>query len=361
MFSRGNFINLRNGKYWLVLLYLFFVFSSNANERKFPKPSGSFEVGTKKITLNVFGQTRNKRHEYGLHAQIWYPSEKDITNIEPYEYDPGSFVELLPRFKKIGFKLEDISKISTFSRENVPIRSGKKIPLVIYSHGLGMDKESNTVICEELASYGFMVLAVDHTDYVKKNSFLQDVGSVFNEIDFMIKKTCGKIDPRQDYSDDIDAIIQFIFDADQKAEDMDFIDRVDKGRIGIFGHSFGGGSSVRAVLENDKIGAGVSLDGIYSKMTLTDLSKDLRKPMLFVLSEELFSSCLDKINVKDRSLYKDEAKKKQETDLDLTALKVDKNHSDEKNNYKIISDSIFNLLHDRYLLGMTKDFRFLPN
>jgi predicted dienelactone hydrolase len=44
-------------------------------------------------------------------------------------------------------------------------RSGdKKLPVVIFSHGLTANAMFYTVICKELASWGLAVFAIDHLD-----------------------------------------------------------------------------------------------------------------------------------------------------------------------------------------------------
>ena len=52
-------------------------------------------------------------------------------------------------------------KSNSFSNAKADNQNGP-YPLVIFSHGLGGNRTQNTIIIEELASHGYVVIAIEH-------------------------------------------------------------------------------------------------------------------------------------------------------------------------------------------------------
>jgi platelet-activating factor acetylhydrolase len=62
-----------------------------------------------------------------------------------------------------------IFKYFTIGNIHIPVvwnaevrQEGRKLPVVVFSHGLGASHFFYSTICMELASYGFVVAAVEH-------------------------------------------------------------------------------------------------------------------------------------------------------------------------------------------------------
>ncbi len=107
---------------------------------------GPFWVGTREFTIP------DKEGKRPLPVTVWYPAlnptgaEESIT----YTYDPGPSLDpfTLPG-KALDQALPDLTK--------------GPYPLVIFSHGNVGFRYFSSYLTEHLASYGFVVLAVDHT------------------------------------------------------------------------------------------------------------------------------------------------------------------------------------------------------
>ncbi|SVC76948.1 uncharacterized protein METZ01_LOCUS329802, partial [marine metagenome] len=133
-----------------------------------PIPSGNYKVGTR-----VYTWVDTDRYEWftstpedyrKIVVQVWYPA----TSIS------GSSVPYLDQWKRrIGPISEqiDVPKIFIHSIKNVQSNSflnaeainiGSPYPLIIFSHGLGGMRMQNTIQMEELASHGYIALAIDH-------------------------------------------------------------------------------------------------------------------------------------------------------------------------------------------------------
>ncbi|GAB4509840.1 MAG: hypothetical protein OHK0046_05560 [Anaerolineae bacterium] len=113
------------------------------------------------------------------------------------------------------------------ARDSAPDTSSAPYPLVIFSHGNAGTRLQSTYFTEHLASYGFIVVAVDHPG----NTLLESVslGDRFNE----------NIAPSYAYRpQDVERVIDYA--RTLNAEDTQFAGLIDLDRIATTGHSFGG-------------------------------------------------------------------------------------------------------------------------
>ncbi len=112
---------------------------------------------------------------------------------------------------------------------------GSPLPLVVFCHGSGGNRKSAAYLCAHLASHGFMVAAMDHSEVVAPELApgpAETAGERAARIDAVI----GSRVP------DVRFLLDFLL-----AEEAAGIDRE---RIGLVGHSFGGWT-VLAVPEAD--------------------------------------------------------------------------------------------------------------
>ncbi|MCC6803728.1 MAG: hypothetical protein IT319_12665, partial [Anaerolineae bacterium] len=101
--------------------------------------SGAFAVGTRELTID--DPTRP------LTATLWYPA------LNP---DDAEAVTI--------YRLGLIAVTGSALRDAEVDPSGGPYPLVIFSHGNGGMRFQSLFFTERLASYGFIVMAVDHPD-----------------------------------------------------------------------------------------------------------------------------------------------------------------------------------------------------
>src|SRR5262249_9586124 len=133
-----------------------------------------------------------------------------------------------------------------------------KYPVVIYSHGLQTLRTANTRKAENLASYGFVVAALDHVDcYATAFPNGTLLTGVQNPNPFPGDPLTLKLATNRLL--DITFLLNRL--SDWNASDAFFQGRLDLDNVGIFGHSFGGGTSAGACAQVAGIKAGLSLDG----------------------------------------------------------------------------------------------------
>lgn len=165
-----------------------------------PDELGPFEVGH-----TSFVAVDSERGGRALPVDVWYP------------VDPGSgtgaantSLVLAP-----GFELR-----SAVALEDPPVSNRRGQPLVIFSHGYEGTNKQSVELMEGLASHGFVVAAPDHVG-----------NSLFEPGDDFDVAASNRVPD-----------VSFLIDtmAIKNADESDpFGGRIDVGRVGVIGHSFG--------------------------------------------------------------------------------------------------------------------------
>ena len=133
-----------------------------------PAPTGSFSVGTR-----VFNWEDKKREEWftetagdfrKIVVQDWYPTDAVTGEPAPYlDYAHHRVKPISEQVELPPFMIKHIQDLHSNSYMNASLKSNTEpYPLVIFSHGLGGMRMQNTIQMEELASKGFIALAMDH-------------------------------------------------------------------------------------------------------------------------------------------------------------------------------------------------------
>ncbi|HEX3531922.1 MAG TPA: hypothetical protein VH988_33100 [Thermoanaerobaculia bacterium] len=290
-----------------------------------PAPTGPYPVGT-----TVWRVTDAARPETfagaGVRRQVevlaWYPaaaaSAAAADRGEPAPYLREGLAELPPGLRS---PLGSLAKVRTHAILNAPpAASPKKLPVLVFSHGIGGIPSSYTALLEDLASHGYAVLSIVHP-YEATAATLAD-GQVISLFD-----DAGK--PRQTFNDVIAewsredetmaavtreakeedqlrllrgylaglhatqaTVDRWVADTKLVLDQLSSLPktgaagrlaaRLDLGRLGAFGHSMGGVVSGEFCLADGRCRAGLNLDGIPQYGTMID--RRLSQPFLMVYS-----------------------------------------------------------------------------
>ena len=146
--------------------------------------------------------------------------------------------------------------------------------MVVFSHGAFGVIDSNASTCTELASNGYVVVSVAHpyqAAYVKDTNGKIIIGSkeFLNEM-YQDNGTDSIEGEERNYEEtkkwmeirtgDENFVLDTILRKAQKGDDEPF-DRINVEKIGLFGHSLGGASSVELGRQRDDIDAVIDLEG----------------------------------------------------------------------------------------------------
>ncbi len=219
-----------------------------------PEPSGPYPVGTRTIELPAENGSGPK-----LIAQIWYPCIAS-GSIERWLPDPG----LACRFP-LGRQKNAPSRAL---RDATVATADRPFPVIFYEHAWNGHRAENAAQTQDLASRGFVVVAVDHPGQAVRIRYTD--GSTIDPT----------IPPVPDFSSEA-AVSEFereakrllemreanivrvksAFSSAETSGDLAKAGRWDE--VGIFGFSFGGSCAIQLCAKNPDFVAGANEDGLY--------------------------------------------------------------------------------------------------
>ncbi|MFB7669517.1 alpha/beta hydrolase family protein [Kitasatospora sp. NPDC056138] len=248
-----------------------------------PEPTGPHQVGT--VELHLVDTSRpdpdaGPGQFRQLMASVWYPARGDV---DRYPRAPWMPAGALQAFLASGGFPPDAALL-TSGHEGAPVhRTGQGLPVVVYSHGAGSHRSDHTVIVQELASHGYVVVTVDHIGDAL--SQLPDGRVVTPAMD--IQHTLYAVDYATDIRFVLDCVEQLAAGHNPDAEHHPLPDglcaAIDTSRIGMFGWSKGGTATACVMLADRRVRAGLSLDGpMQPGPKQPTITTDLDRPFMMM-------------------------------------------------------------------------------
>ncbi len=257
----------------IAALFLVLYFSKEASE--LPRPTGKLPVGTTSYYLidhkrkEIHSPESNNNRE--LMIQVWYPS---VPTDKPTSWyiNPQSVAkvkeDLHNHFQIPMNQLAFFDTLKSHSRVDAPVaQENVSYPVLIFSPGSGAPVNFYTSLLEELASHGYIVVAISYP-YITNAVVFPD-GRTREPMSFKILQELWKLNSEDEaaakeqelWVDDI----KFVIDQLRKINHHDphnlLTNKLDLEHIGLFGHSFGGGASINACRDLKRCKAVVNIDG----------------------------------------------------------------------------------------------------
>ena len=251
------------------------------------KPTGPYQVGTQIIHMvdndrsAWYGEESSGSRE--IMVRVWYPAHpQEGDQKAPYVYNEKLIGDMVSQgFGIPKYLMQNISNIKANSWSGIdPV--DKKFPVLIFSHGHGGLKIQNTTQMEEMASHGYVIFACDHA-YDAGVSIFPGERVIFNKTnipeDYSEEEKWNLRRVQLDYRA---ADIQFMLDEMARGNFLSeaLKNSLDLEHIGLFGHSFGGGTSIVVASTDDRIDACFGLDAWFLPVPSSVLNSDLNKPFI---------------------------------------------------------------------------------
>ena len=244
---------------------------------RLPAPTGPFSVGTTgpvnwtDTSRNLRGDTSADGPRRELVVQIWYPVAKDWKYGKPARY---------ARLRELGFLRSYQAQLRTNSLLDAPIADeGASFPVLVFGHRWDGARTQDTFLAEDLASHGYVVVAMDHP--LNASRMLLADGSVVksDRSNGLNEGSAQQIQALWNHelaiwvADD-----SFVLDELERNNAGWFRGRLDFSRVGAFGHSFGGAASLALLGRDPRVKCAINLDG----WTFQGLDRRTTQPVLAV-------------------------------------------------------------------------------
>ncbi|TDO59781.1 putative dienelactone hydrolase [Kribbella sp. VKM Ac-2571] len=233
---------------------------------RLPRPTGPYPVGTTELHLVDAGRddpfVPGRPRE--LMISIWYPASRLTA---PAPYLPPLTAEVFGEGAAIALQqpVGTIDWVGAKSHAGLlaPVCPGKR-PVVLFSPGFGVPRGLASISVTELASRGYVVVTVDHTYEVSAVEFPGnriEVQTLPPAPYAMLARTTRFADLRFV----LDSLTRLARgenpDADRRRLPKGLGNLLDLDRIGSYGHSAGGLSSIDLLVADPRIRAAIDLDG----------------------------------------------------------------------------------------------------
>ncbi|MFJ9677870.1 alpha/beta hydrolase family protein [Streptomyces sp. NPDC101194] len=238
-----------------------------------PRPTGPFAVGT--VALHLVDRSRTEPWVPGTSAHrelmvsLWYPARPYGTGRTVPQMTPGAASHFGSAEGAAALNLRmapgsvDWGATLTHAYRDSPVdpRAGR-LPVLLYSPGLGDPRTWNTALVEDLASRGYAVVTIDHTHEATEVEFPDGRLATMRFFD-----GTPPTDPEA-----ISALLEkvvavrvadsrFVLDELARLNRTRFAGTLDLRRVGMFGQSAGGFTTAQTMHDDRRVLAGVDMDG----------------------------------------------------------------------------------------------------
>ncbi|MBI2333518.1 MAG: dienelactone hydrolase family protein [Chloroflexi bacterium] len=262
---------------------------------RIPAPSGPFQVGTRSFEMvdesrKEIYSGKDEPRRYMI--QVWYPADvKPADERAPWMENAEIFAPAIASFFNLpSFFFDHLTLTDIPAYINAePATSTQQFPVILFSHGWNGFNAQNAGQALELASRGYVVVGIQHT-YGAMTTVFPD-GS--------IAPNNPKALPEDGKDPNYEAVAQVL--VKQWAEDMSFtlsqltawnearenpfFGKLDLSRVGVYGHSTGGGAAIQFCGTDSRCDAVLGMDPFMRPVSAEVLTNGVSQPSFFMFSQ----------------------------------------------------------------------------
>jgi predicted dienelactone hydrolase len=260
-----------------------------------PAPGGPYQVGT-----TIYELIDDSRHELysgtdgarRFQIQVWYPSEADPSaERAPWMSNAEIFAPAIATYIGMpAFFLDHLAlvKIPAYKESKVAASEGG-YPLIMFSHGWNGFNAQNTGQALQLASHGYVVIGVQHTygailtvfkdgTIARNNPSALPSGAPDEEYEAAAQKLVDQ------WAGDIGFALDFMQGQNDDPGGR-FFNSLDLSRVGVYGHSTGGGAAIQFCGTDARCKALLGMDPFMRPVSHEVLENGVTQPAFFIFSQ----------------------------------------------------------------------------
>ena len=256
-----------------------------------PSPEGNYAIGTEVFhwvdsSKSEWFTPENTKDYREIMVQLWYPGVLNQRQTpEPYmDYIKLRTKTIAAAGKLPSFLPSHLNLVETHSYKNLTcINKSSALPVVVFSHGLTGSRYLHQSLFENLASFGYIVAALDHS-YDCNLTVFPDGRTADYRSDITGHPDSVKIRKRQIETRSHD--IRFVLDQIEKIQSgkiqSSLNGKLNLHSIAVGGHSYGGATAILSAQEDDRIQACFNLDGWINPLPNSSIKMGLNIPIMYM-------------------------------------------------------------------------------
>lgn len=260
-----------------------------------PAPSGPYPVGTRLYELTdpsrqeiYSGRDETRRFQ----IQVWYPAEVMptderapwISHVDIFAPDIATYIHMP------SFFLDHLALVRMPAYQEARVAQTEEgYPIILFSHGWNGFNAQNTSQAIELASHGYVVVGVQHPygaimtifddgTIARNNPSALPSGAPDDEYE-----AAAQILVRQ-WAGDLAYALDFM-EAQTNDPDSTFYESLDLSRVGVYGHSTGGGAAIQFCGMDPRCRALLGMDPFMRPVSPEVLENGVAQPAFFMFSQ----------------------------------------------------------------------------
>lgn len=260
---------------------------------RIPTPSGPYPVGTRIIEMvdparKEIYSGKDEARRYLI--QVWYPAEVKPTDKQaPWMEHADIFAPAIATYIDLpSYFLDHLALVKIPAYQNADVASSESpFAVILFSHGWNGFNAQNAGQAIELASRGFVVAGIQHT-----------YGAVITVFpDGTVAPNNPNALPRDAKDPNYEEAARIL--ADQWAGDMantlDFLasddegnpfrGKVDMDKVGVYGHSTGGGAAIQFCGVDPRCKAVLGMDPFMRPVSAEVIAGGISQPSFFMFSQ----------------------------------------------------------------------------
>ena len=259
------------------------------------EPGGPYPVGT--FTRLLVDESRREIYSANpdeprrFLIQVWYPAQS-VAGMPQAPWMPEA-AQVAPELAAIldlpSFALDHLKYVRMPSAVDAPFSSAQSAyPVLLFSHGWDGFRSQSSSLTHELASYGYVVVALQHP-YASALTVFPDGSLAPHDPKILPSGAPEEVYDRaaqrlvDQWAGDLAFSLATLEQMNQP--DGELAGRLDLQRLGVMGHSTGGGATVEFCYRDPRCQGGVGLDAWMAPVSPEARTRGVRQPFLFIFSE----------------------------------------------------------------------------